>query len=140
MSDLRGAARLAVDATAGVTEIVEEMHASIARIPTTLGGPIGAVVNGITWLVYRTIHGVTRATGGGLDVALARLPPAVARESSPRRRAGSSATTSPRPRTRSRSRCASGCRVGRSCSSATRSPRRSPPPPERYSSSSTASA
>jgi len=87
MSDLRGAARLAVDATAGVTEIVEEMHASIARIPTTLGGPIGAVVNGITWLVYRTIHGVTRATGGGLDVALARLPPAVARESSPRREA-----------------------------------------------------
>jgi len=85
MSDLRGAARLAVDATAGVTEIVEEMHAAIARIPTTLGGPIGATVNAITWLVYRTIHGVTRVAGGGVDVALAGLAPAVARESSPRR-------------------------------------------------------
>ena len=85
MSDLRGVARLAVDATAGVTEIVEEMHAAIARIPTTLGGPIGAAVNATTWLVYRAIHGVTRATGGGLDVALARLAPAVAGESSPRR-------------------------------------------------------
>jgi len=85
MSDLRGAARLGVDATAGVTEIVEEMHAAIARIPTTLGGPIGGAVNAITWLVYRTIHGVTRATGIGIDVALARLPPADANESSPRR-------------------------------------------------------
>ena len=87
MSDLRGVARLAVDATAGVTEIVEEMHAAIARIPTTLGGPIGAAVNATTWLVYRAIHGVTRATGGGIDLALARLAPAFARESSPRREA-----------------------------------------------------
>ena len=87
MSDLRGAARLGVDATAGVTEIVEEMHAAIARIPTTLGGPIGAGVNAITWLVYRTIHGVTRVTGAGIDVALAPLPPTVAPEPSPRREA-----------------------------------------------------
>jgi hypothetical protein len=74
VSDLRGAARLAIDATTGLAELVEAMHGSIARVPTTLGGPlVGGAVNGITRLAYRSIHGVTRAAGGGVDVLLARL-------------------------------------------------------------------
>ncbi len=58
-ADLRGASRLAVEATIGVTDVVEAMHRKIARP----GGASG----GIAGLVYRSIRGVTRLVGGGLD-------------------------------------------------------------------------
>lgn len=57
-SDLRGLNRLVIDATAGVTGVVEAMHHSIAWVP-------GA------GLVYRSIRGITRLVGGGIDAALA---------------------------------------------------------------------
>lgn len=72
MSDLQGAGRLAVDATKGITGIVEELHAAITHGPglgTLTQGPI----QGITWLVYRTINGVTTLVGGGIDAILSRL-------------------------------------------------------------------
>lgn len=72
-SDLRGISLLAVEATTGVTDLVESMHRNIARIP---GLPAGRATRGITGLVYRSIRGVTRLVGGGLDALLA---PAVAR-------------------------------------------------------------
>ncbi len=76
-SDLRGYARLAKDATVGLTDLVEAMHASIAR-------PAGT--RGITGLVYRSVRGVTRLVGGGVDALLALLQPALkGRESSPER-------------------------------------------------------
>jgi hypothetical protein len=89
VSDLRGASRLAIEATAGVTGLVEAMHTSIARMPLRLGGPVvGGAVNGITWLVYRSIHGVTRGAGSGVDMVLARLAPMLGgMDSSPRREA-----------------------------------------------------
>jgi pimeloyl-ACP methyl ester carboxylesterase len=89
VSDLRGVSSLAVDATAGVTELVEALHTTIARLPLKLGGPIvEGAVNAITWLVYRSIHGVTRVAGGGIDIALARLATMVAHtDSSPGREA-----------------------------------------------------
>ena len=89
LTDLRGITRLAIDATAGVTELVEAVHAEIARIPTKLGGPVVAgAVNGITRLVYRSIHGVTRVAGGGIDVVLAQLGPVLGEvDSSPTREA-----------------------------------------------------
>jgi hypothetical protein len=89
VSDLRGVSRLAVDATVGVVGVVEAMHTSIARIPTTLGGPlVGGAVRGVSSLVYRSIHGVTRVAGVGIDVALAGVAPAFGDvESSQRREA-----------------------------------------------------
>jgi pimeloyl-ACP methyl ester carboxylesterase len=57
-SDLRGLSRLVIDATAGVTGVVEAMHQSIARVSGT-------------GLVYRSIRGITRLVGGGIDAALA---------------------------------------------------------------------
>jgi PGAP1-like protein len=88
-ADLRGASRLAFDATAGLTGLVEAMHTGIARVPTMLGGPVGSAVNGVTWLVYRSIHAATRGVGGGIDVALAGLAPMLGdpADSSPRREA-----------------------------------------------------
>jgi pimeloyl-ACP methyl ester carboxylesterase len=74
-SDLRGYSRLAVDATIGVTDVVETMHHNIARMPGTLGTPTQERTRGITGLVYQLIRGITRLVGGGIDVALAQLAP-----------------------------------------------------------------
>jgi hypothetical protein len=72
-SDLRGAGRLAVDAVLGLTDLVENLHSNILRVP----GPLGAVseqpTTGITDLVYRSIRGVTRLAGGTLDALLGQL-------------------------------------------------------------------
>lgn len=70
-SDLRGLNRLVIDATAGVTDVVEAMHHNIARPPGVLAMPSRGRTRGITGLVYRSIRGVTRLAGGGIDAALA---------------------------------------------------------------------
>ncbi|NCT82426.1 MAG: alpha/beta hydrolase [Comamonadaceae bacterium] len=69
---LRGASRLAVAAATGVTDLVEAMHAEIARLPLTAPRQR---TGGLTGLVYGGVRGVTRLVGGGLDLALATLAP-----------------------------------------------------------------
>lgn len=73
VADLHGYGRLAVDATLGLTSLVETMHHNILRAPGVLGVPTHKPANGITGLVYKTIRGVTRLVGGGMNMALARL-------------------------------------------------------------------
>jgi hypothetical protein len=75
VSDLRGASRLAIAATTGVTELVEAMHHTIGKVPAPLGRPVRGRPRGITGVVYATVKGVTRLVGGGIDAALALLPP-----------------------------------------------------------------
>jgi hypothetical protein len=85
-ADLRGFARLATQATAGLADLVEAMHHTIAR-PVGRGQPPGRT-RGLTGLVYKSVRGVTRLVGGGLDVLLAQLKPTLAgRASSPQREA-----------------------------------------------------
>jgi hypothetical protein len=55
-SDLRGVTRLVIEATEGIASIVEDMQG-----PTL----------GIAGLVHRSIRGVTRVVGGGVDALLA---------------------------------------------------------------------
>jgi hypothetical protein len=74
LSDLRGVARLAVDATLGLADVVEAMHGGIAR-PWALRAPPERT-RGITGIVYGSIRLTTRLVGAGLDAALAVLPPA----------------------------------------------------------------
>ena len=57
---LRGAAKLAAEATTGLTDLVEAVHARIASVPG-LPAPADERTRGITGLVYKTIRGVTRA-------------------------------------------------------------------------------
>lgn len=71
-SKLRGATRLAVDATRGVTDVVEAMHGGIARVPGTAAP---ARTSGLTGLVYRSVRGLTSLVGEGLDLALRALEP-----------------------------------------------------------------
>lgn len=73
--DLRGATRLAAEATRGVTEVVEAMHLTIASGPAILGRPLERPVRLITAAVYGSIRGVTKLVGSSLDAALARLDP-----------------------------------------------------------------
>ncbi len=72
-SDIRGFSRLAIDATIGLTDLVEAMHHNITRIPGDPGRTTHT--KGITGLVYQIIRGVTRLVGGGIDAVLAQLVP-----------------------------------------------------------------
>ena len=71
MDDLRGAARLAVDATVGITDLVEKMHHTIQLGHMPLGASRADVTGGLTGLIYRSIRGTTRIVGRGLDMGLA---------------------------------------------------------------------
>ncbi|MEJ6001733.1 esterase/lipase family protein [Paucibacter soli] len=80
-SDLRAAAQLATQATAGVVRIAEGVHQSVWQ---TLGAPgaMGAQggraaeqARGITGLVYRCVQGLNGLVGKGLDGALRALQP-----------------------------------------------------------------
>jgi pimeloyl-ACP methyl ester carboxylesterase len=75
LSDIRGYSRLAVDATIGLTDLVENLHRNITRLPGPLGAATQARTTGISGLVYRSIRGVTRLVGGGIDLILAQLLP-----------------------------------------------------------------
>jgi pimeloyl-ACP methyl ester carboxylesterase len=86
VTDLRGASRMAIDAVAGITDLVEEMHRNIAALAPPLGPAPAGGAGGITGMVYKSVRGVTRAVGLGIDAALGMLAPLVAREAvSPRR-------------------------------------------------------
>jgi pimeloyl-ACP methyl ester carboxylesterase len=71
--DLHGASRLATDATLGLTDLVENLHHNILRVPAPLGRASQARTRGITGLVYRSIRGVTRLVGGTADALLGQL-------------------------------------------------------------------
>jgi pimeloyl-ACP methyl ester carboxylesterase len=75
--DLRGAARLVTDATAGLTDLVEAMHERIARLPGFPPPKIEGRTRGFTGLVYKTIRGVTRVVGGSIEALLGLLAPAL---------------------------------------------------------------
>ena len=82
-ADLRGAVRLATDATAGLTDLVEAMHERIARIPGLGGAAPDGRAGGISGLVYKTVRGVTRVAGGSIDALLGLLAPALGENDDP---------------------------------------------------------
>jgi pimeloyl-ACP methyl ester carboxylesterase len=73
VEDLRGATRLAVEATRGVMGLVQAMHRTIASGPAVLGKPLEGPASLLTGLVYGGISGVTKLVGAGIDGALAPL-------------------------------------------------------------------
>jgi pimeloyl-ACP methyl ester carboxylesterase len=82
LSDLRGLQRLASDATVGLTDLVEAMHHTVAGTPGIFGNSPGGRTAGITGLVYRSVRGITRTVGAGVDVLLGRLAPLLAERAS----------------------------------------------------------
>lgn len=77
IADLRGASRLAVEATRGVMALVESMHVTIASGPAVLGAPLAVPARLATGAVYATMQGLTQLVGTTLDAALAQLAPLV---------------------------------------------------------------
>lgn len=73
LADLRGATRMALDASAGIVNIVESMHRTVQRVPGPLGKKTTDSTRGITGLVYRTVRGSMRLVGTGIDRALAPM-------------------------------------------------------------------
>jgi pimeloyl-ACP methyl ester carboxylesterase len=73
ISDMRGIVQLATQATSGVTRIVEGVHQSVWSTMGFPGGNAPGKTRGITGLVYRTVHDVTRLTGKGADTMMAGL-------------------------------------------------------------------
>lgn len=69
-SHLRGAVRLAADATTGLTELVEAMHERVARLPGVSSSKPGGRTDGITGLVYKSIRAATQLVGGSVDALL----------------------------------------------------------------------
>ena len=67
LQDLQGLARLGFDATIAVTNIVENMHQTIASRAGILGPGQDLPTRGITGLVYRMVRGTTRVAGLGVD-------------------------------------------------------------------------
>jgi pimeloyl-ACP methyl ester carboxylesterase len=88
LSDLRGAARLAIDATMGLTDLVETLQRGVMRIPGSRATPMAERAPGMSGVLYRTIRGATLLLGGGIDAVLAQLAPKLAQvASSPEREA-----------------------------------------------------
>ncbi len=77
IDDLRGAARLAVDATIGITDLVEKMHHTVQLGHLPLGASRADVTRGLTGFIYRSIRGTTRVVGRGLDMGLAPVAAAL---------------------------------------------------------------
>lgn len=77
IADLRGAARLAVDATIGLADLAEAVHGSVLSMPRWGGRLRTAPVRrrGISGFVYRAVRWTARSIGAGLEVALDRLRP-----------------------------------------------------------------
>lgn len=131
-SDVRGLGRLAVEATLGVTGVVEGMHHTISSFAFPLGKRPEGRTRGITGLVYQAIRGVTGLVGATLDAALEQVVPLLGETKSfPEREAlvaafnGLSGITSRRRTTPSRSKCASAATASRSICTARPSARRS---------------
>ncbi len=74
-ADLRAYSRLATEATIAVTDLLENMHHNISRLPGVFGEATDEPARGITGLVYRSIRGVTRTVGHGVDSILSVVAP-----------------------------------------------------------------
>ena len=73
LSDLRGMAQLATQATTGVASMAEGVHRSVLDTMRLPAGSEPGRTRGITGLVYRTVRGITKVVGHGIDKALAEL-------------------------------------------------------------------
>jgi hypothetical protein len=85
--DLRGLGRLAIDGVTGITDLVEAMHAAVTHLPAIVGKPAPTTTTGLTGFVYRSVRGVTRLVGAGVESSLSGLAPLLGGATPPQREA-----------------------------------------------------
>jgi pimeloyl-ACP methyl ester carboxylesterase len=78
--DLRGLGRAMVDATTGVTDVVEQMHRTILGMSLPVGPAAPERTGGLTALVYATVRGTARLVGSAVDAGLGTLASRAATE------------------------------------------------------------
>ena len=71
--DLRGATRLAFDASTGITRLVGAVHGAIERTAVPFPSAANGDARGLAGLIYRGIGGGMRVLGTGIDAGLAPL-------------------------------------------------------------------
>jgi hypothetical protein len=71
--DLRGATRLAFDASTGITRLVGAVHGAIERTANPFASAGSGEARGLAGLIYRGIGGGMRVLGTGIDAGLAPL-------------------------------------------------------------------
>lgn len=71
--DLRGLGRLAIDATLGITDLVEALHHNISGRSWIASTRQDGRADGLAGRVYEAVRGTTRVAGYGIDVALELL-------------------------------------------------------------------
>ena len=74
-ADYLGLARLATQATVGVTGISEAVHQNVWSTLGMPGARQAGQTRGVTGLVYQSVRGVTKVVAGSLDLVLGRLVP-----------------------------------------------------------------
>jgi pimeloyl-ACP methyl ester carboxylesterase len=62
---LSGAPALATDATLGIIDVVEQMHATVGHRPGPFGSARRTSAAGLTGIIYRVVRGTARAIGRG---------------------------------------------------------------------------
>ncbi len=72
-SDLRGLARLAVEATVGITDLVEDVHHAIRHPSNTRKAHRQVGGRGIKGLIYGAIRTLTQTVGSGVEATLSPL-------------------------------------------------------------------
>lgn len=95
VSDLQGLAQLATRGVLGAADVAESVHGNVYRVVAAPWGRAGATgvndavrrrtagaTGGITGLVYGSVRGLTRLTGGVVDKLLAGAGPLLARKAS----------------------------------------------------------
>ncbi len=70
---LSGSSALATDATVGLIDLVEHLHATIGDRRGPVGPASAGTTRGLTGTVYRTLRGATRVVGRGAGLGLASL-------------------------------------------------------------------
>lgn len=72
-ADVHGAGRIVIDATLGITNLVEAVHSTILSLPWIFGRPVERPTPGITGFVYSSVRTITALVGTGIDLALMPL-------------------------------------------------------------------
>lgn len=70
LADLRGFARMTIDAAGSITDVVEKMHRTVQLRPGPLGDSATDRPGGITGLVYRCVREGIGLAGGTIDAGL----------------------------------------------------------------------
>ena len=72
-SDIRGTAKLTIDAITGIIDLVEEMHHNISNLGGILGRTNQTRTSGIIGMIYRNIRTVSGWVGDGIDLLMKQI-------------------------------------------------------------------